>query len=832
MNTQPVLAFAFLPWLFWTIVTLGASYALSQLLQKNPKIDTPRPDQFKAPTIGEGTQYSIGFGTNWFEAPVVDWWGDFKADPIVKHYTVNKWFNNKRVYYVAGYHYSIGINMIYAQGVYDGFKQIKVGKKVVWPNIDDDTEWNTDGATSASIDEPNCFGGQDKGGGIVGTVRFRYGEATQSVSSYMSGVLSSNISAYRGLTSMVLEQVRFGTSPYMDTWKVLLKRTDVLTTGETQWYSSKAAINTYTLNAAHIIRECLTNPDWGMKIPESLLSDSVWEDVADTLYDEGFGLCMKWEGSSQTLKQFIQDVLRHIDAKLYQDPTTGKVVLKLIRDDYVESGLDVYSDDDIISVDEYGRDTIYEAINFVELEFWDLYRNDAVLLPDHNTGLMDMQGQKVIPLKEAYYGIVDADLAGTVVARQRQQISAFPASFKLRGKRTMHGLRPGSVFKMTWAPLGVSELVLRALNVNLGTLKDGTVTIECQTDIYANQPALFNSPPVSGWTPPHNDPEDVEDYVLMETTFWDVVQDAGISDALLLDADAGFLVCGANRPTQDAYGYDLLLRDSPTDSFNLNGAGNFTPNGLINADMPLNAQDVTLTLTDAQGLYDVVVGTKAVIDDEIVKVLSVTPSSNQVQVARGCVDTVPAFHGGPTSSGGAARIWFLGTLEYITGREYTTGDEPGVKFLTKTAYGALAEGDATVHSATAFSSRMNRPYPPGNFQINSLSYPASFSGQPTISWYHRDRTQQAQEIVEHSDSSIGPETSVTYTLYIYDEDNSLVRTESGLTSTYYTYQEVDEIADCGIGSGEPLNSKLRFVLKAVRGSYDSWQSYDLTVNRV
>jgi hypothetical protein len=816
---------------FWTyvitsVVIMSITFAISQLTQKDPKPPSVQPDEYEMPTQREGTVYPIGFGTNWFEAPVIDWWGDLSTSPIVRHMSVNKWFNNKRVYYTVGYHYSVGMNLLIAQGVYDGVKQIKIGGTVAWPNPDDKTQWNADAAASAAIDEPNLLGGEDKEGGVVGTVRFCYGGSAQTVNAYLSAQLGSNISAYRGWTSAVFEGVRMGTSPYLKTPSFLLKRTDVLTDGSSQWYSAKADINN-NLNAAHIIRECLTNADWGMNISAALLPEATWQAVADSLYTENFGLSLKWEGQNQTLKKFVQDVLRHIDAKLYEEPTTGEIILKLIRDDYVLGSLDEYDDSDVLDIKEFGRGTVYEAINTIQMTYWNTIDNKPVSIPDHNIALIDMQNGKWVEHSTEYIGITSDALAGTIIARDRQQLGSFPVPLEIEAKRTMAALRPGDVFKLTWPPMGITSMVVRVLRINLGTLRNNIVKLDCIQDVFSVQTALYSPPPTSGWTDPRNAPADVTYYKLMEATFWDILLDAGISDALALDDDSGFLMAVAKATSGDAYDYKLHLRDSPTSDFNLDGTGHFTPNGTLDALMPKNATDVTITMSDVEGLADVQVGDRCLIENEICKVLSVTVASNQVQIERGVLDTVPEQHASST------RVWFIGTISYICGTEYTATNQPGVKFLPRTPLGELAIGSATAHNASAMDSRMVRPYPPGNFKIDGSSYPASFSGQPTITWNHRDRTVQISEIISHDSSAdYGPEAGTTYTLKIYDEDNNLVRTETGLTGKTYTYAELDERTDCGLNSGDPLNTQLRFVLYSVRDGYDSWQSYDLTVSRV
>ena len=67
---------------------------------------------------------------------------------------------------------------------------------------------------------------------------------------------------------------------------------------------------------------------------------------------------------------------------------------------------------------------------------------------------------------------------------------------------------------------------------------------------------------------------------------------------------------------------------------------------------------------------------------------------------------------------------------------------------------------------------------------------------------------QTVTLVAQDEASIGPETSVTYTLRIYGESDTLLRTETGLTGTSYTYASADEISDSGLGR---LNTRNNFV---------------------
>lgn len=830
-NTTLAVVGVIFTFIFWNVlIPVVIATVVGELLKKKADVPTVEPNDYDMPIVEEGIKYTIVFGTCWIENPVQAWWGDVATSPIVRHYTENRWFNNKRVYYTTGYWYEMGSHEILTQGQNDGVKQIRVGGTVVWPDVDDDTGLASDGATNASINEPEIFGGIDGEGGIVGDINFGYGERTQNQNDYLVRVLGSDISATRGLTTAVKRRVRFGTSPYPKPWRYLIKRTDILTDGEEQWYISKALLHQLDLNAAHILRECYTNQEWGFGYSVGLFEESTWRAFANTLYDEGFGLSMKWEDQNQSLEDFVKDVLGHINAIIYQDPSTGLFVPKLIRDDYIVGDLEEFNDNDIDYVEDYTRGVEHLIPNVVSMRYWNRMDNTPINIINHDMALINSQSNKIIPYEVDYLGVMNHALAGRLVAREQQQLGSFLATMKIKAKRTMSHLRPGDVFKLTWPMLGISQMVVRITKFDYGTINDGYVKIDCVEDIFSMQTALYSPPAASGWTDPRNVATAAPYRLLMESPFWDIYLDNGLSSVLLIDADSGYLQVAAKQPTGDAIDFELMLRDGPTSSFYSDGRGVFTPNGTLDSFLPLNAIDATIDISDAVGLNDVAIGTYAVIDNEIVKVKAVDAMNYQVTIARGCLDTVPAYHSGGYSSSPGARIWFVGSASYIAGREFTVGDQPGVKILPRTAKGQL--DDDSAYNASVFNSRMNRPYPPGNFKINGISFPSSFSGQPTISWAHRDRTQQLTGITEHSAVSVGPEAGVTYTLQIYDENNSLIRTVTGLTGTSYTYSWADELTDCGLSSGDTLNSSLRFVLKSVRGGYDSWQSYDLTVNRV
>ena len=509
-------------WLFWMIVKMAIvsaiSYGIMVLSRKDPKDVTYEPDTFAFPEIKEGTKFSIIAGTCWQEAPVIGWFGDIKIDSLGVR------LSNSDGQYVYINKYSYGALHILAQGFCDGVIQLKVGDQVIWPDSTNNKTLNADAAASAVINLPELYGGiheRDANitgqGGIVGTVDFEYGPTDQTVNDYIAEQLSNYTSANRGLTTAILRQPYIGISATLYPWKYLVKRTLYLTSGEAQWYPSKAAINTYSINPVHWIREIYTDTEWGLGNATTIFNDVALKASADTLYTEGFGLCIKWEGE-QSLEDHVKDILRHINATIYEDHSTGLLVLKLIRDDYdsEDSAFEEFDKTDIISIDDFTRGTIHKVPDVTYVKCWDMYNNLPVTVLNHDLALISSQSEMLIPNDVSYTGVVDSELGGKLAARDQYQLSAFPAAMTIKCKRTMSHLNPGDVFKIVYEPLGIASMIIRVVTPHYGTLSDGTVVLDCIEDIFGMKDAMYAPPSSTVWDSTMDDPEYEDDHLIAE----------------------------------------------------------------------------------------------------------------------------------------------------------------------------------------------------------------------------------------------------------------------------------------------------------------------------
>jgi len=826
---------------FWSYVGTVAfyaavSYVVGQAvaaLTSTPKGGKTKPRDIEMPTVEEGVVYPVVFGTpKRIEGYAIAWWGDTSNAPIIEKHSQWTLFGTKTTKTTVAWKYFVGMHLKLCHSNIDGIKQIWVGDSMAWPDssgasgpASDVTALAEDGQTSLSINKPTFFGAVKQEGGLAGTIDIQYGSGSQIPNDYIVSKTSADVSASRGVVSVILRSFYIGNSSYLKQFGFLCKRTQKLDDGSPQWYIAKADIGG-DLNPVHILRECYTNTRWGLKHSVELFDETIWQDAADVLYAEGFGLSPLW-GGNQDITDFIGGILSYIDAVVYISPETGKFVIKLVRNDYDVADLETYDESDLISVDGYARPTLGAVPNAFTVRYTDIINNKDVSVPDHDMALQALQGGKIIVRDLDYPYVTKPELAAKLVARARNATTSLLAAMTITGKRSLANKRPGDVFIINWAILGIEQMVVRVVEVNLGSLQDGTVTLICGEDVFATQSSLYAAPPATGWVPPSTEPQEVSYSVLIETPFYALMKFMGMSSVVALSASASYLLVGAAKPSADSFDYELLLRATGSGDFSSEGDGYFTPTALLAESVPMDAVTVEISLSDAVDLDHVFVGQVALIENEFVCVTDINVVTNKVTVARGVLDTLPAYH----DDSGGCRIWFLEASAFLTSLEFTTSDIPDIKILSRTPLGSLDESEATIIDAPAFDSRQARPYPPGNFKIDGVSYPATFTGQPNLTWSHRNRATQ-NTVVLHSAASVTIETGTTYTLRIYDEDSALIRTETSITAALYNYSEADERADCGLGPTDPLNTSLRFELESIRDGLTSWQHYDITVARV
>ena len=679
---------------------------------------------------------------------------------------------------ISGYKYHLGIHLVLCHGPVDALKKIIIGDREAWSG--------TATGGTISVSELELFGGEKREGGVEGDVEVLMGDAAQGQNAYLQDVLGTNdIPAFRGLFALLFKQFYYSTNPYLKQFKIQAKRTDIHTDGSTMWYSAKSTIGT-DMNPAHIIYECLTDKQWGMKYSANVVvDDTIFKAVADTLFTEGLGLSLLWSNAEQ-IEKFIAGILSTINGVLRQNLTTGLLELKLIRNDYVVANLTTLDESNIIKLKSFQRSSWDETVNEVTVVYHDEVDDQDKPAVVQDLGNIQIQG-RVVPKTMQMPGISNETQAIKVALREARASATPLSSVALVANRAAWALNNGDVFKLNWPKLGIVDVVYRISTINEDDLTKGNIFIEAIEDVFAAPESVYSEPQVPQWVDPKSAPADVPNWEVHEATYWDVQFNLTAADIANLGATDSFVTTVAARPANDAFAYDVYARISPAAYENV-GVGPFCPSAIITPAL-VQENDTTFAYTGGSAMSDVAVGKFAYINLEIVKVTAINLGAATVTVARGILDTTPIAH----TAG--SRIYFAEDRQGVDRTERAFGETVDVKLLPQTPLGILPEGSATAKS-WFMNQHRQRPYPPGDFRLDGSVYPATTSGDIVVSWNHRDKTQQLAYLVEQDEANIGPETNVDYFVRFYD-NGVQVHDSGSVAGTQYVYTQAQRIIDFG-----------------------------------
>jgi hypothetical protein len=341
-------------------------------------------------------------------------------------------------------------------------------------------------------------------------VRVQDGNATQSPNAYLDSKIAGIVPAMRGLCSVVLEHGYVGNSKYLKNWAFLAKRTDVLTDGSPQWYVAKANING-DLNAAHIIRECYTNDDWGMGYSDAVIDDANFKAVADALYSEGFGLSLPWI-RSESIDAFTNRIFKIINAVPQLDMSTGLLQIKLIRDDYNAATIPSFDEQNIVEIMEFERRGWGETTNQITLTYTNEHYKESPVTVE-NLANIYVQGA-VVSSSISYTPIRNYDLAVKVAQRELENASAPLSKVKVALDRTAYAMKCGDVFKLSSVRFGLVDVVYRMTDIDPSRITDGVVIVDAVEDAFALPTNTIVKQQNSDWAETDTTPQPVANQII------------------------------------------------------------------------------------------------------------------------------------------------------------------------------------------------------------------------------------------------------------------------------------------------------------------------------
>jgi|GEM_PF-6363781 len=548
------------------------------------------------------------------------------------------------------------------------------------------------------------------------------------------------------------------------------------------------------INPVHLIRECHTDKIWGGRYPETKMGASYYS-AADTIYEEGLGVSflfteeIKW-------REIIEEVARHIDAIPYQDPDTGLMEIKLIRDDYDIDTLPVL-DPSNSDLERYNDPNDTELFNAVIIQFWNRNtgENDSISLSD--PALVDMAGGLNSKTYDYTAGLTNKRTATLVGNRDLARSTRPFYQGRVKTNRTVANLKPGDVFILRSPDDGINQIICRVTKRSESGLLNGDITLEFGEDIFGQVFSTFEEPAETLWVDPIGNPLNFPYQTAFEVPYYLVVQDQGEEATAALSDTAAFYGFAGGAPGTGAHlNYDLYVypdgtTQEPDPEFSI--TSQFSPVAVVSEGVW--ETDLTIPVESLSRMESVRVGQILLVgdglDSEREFLALDTPAANgdtQITVKRGLIDTVPRKIAAGTP------IYFVETFYGGAETEYAPG-EVVEGYGTPTNGRGYYLGPFTYHDIEMVG-RFNKPYPPANLKIDGFSYPVDWfvpaDNQVDFTWNHRDRVTQSDQVIDWFDAAdYGPEASTSYLVEAdaYDSDGVLIAANwlsenVGLTDTY------------------------------------------------
>lgn len=700
---------------------------------------------------------------------------------------------------------------------------LKYGEKEIWR-----------GATAApgtfKIDKPDLFGGRKKEGGVGGNVWWLPGRPDQTIPNALAtrmGLTTATCPGFRGLASVFFTAVAnaggfwWGTNnPYLRKITARVRRPSIGlnpdiamirmpddSNGNQQWAS----------NPAHMVYECLTNTDWGMGESPSAIDTQSFEDAAQTLYDEGFGLCMIWTRQSE-IEKFIGEILNHIQGALFVNPATGKHTFKLLRADYDVEALPVIDPGNAI-LSSFKRKVWGEIANEVVVTITNPESGKEETITAQDLAGIAAEGG-VISASQNYYGVISQALGIQLAERDLAAMVNPIATCQATVSREFWNTVSSDVVMLSWPEYNIDQIVFRVSVVDKGA---NTVTLDLYEDIFGIDHASYLSPGETQWVNPSKPPEPAIYYQMGTAPAFMTAAALGKNDPSELEYPEVLSAITVGPDGDDDVSYDLVsyVADvNGTVSRASLGTRAYHGTWVLLSGL---AQEATTLLPTLDGLRGrppetgdfVLIGTGP---DEQTEIATVqTADENGWLINRGMLDTVP-------------REWPVGTRAFTIPASAPVSDETirsafedvSYWFLTQTTQGKLPLEDAPQVNVS-LTDRPYKPLRPANVKVNGQAFGpvnANDATEITVTWANRNRAVESLQAFKWEEGDIAGEPGQSTAIVVRDHLGDQLARYSGLSGTSYVF------------SLAPFSDHSRIIVsaEAERGGSKSLQAIALTVN--
>jgi hypothetical protein len=527
------------------------------------------------------------------------------------------------------------------------------------------------------------------------------------------------------------------------------------------------------------------NDDWGcLNISADKINNDQWRTIAQTVWDAGNGSSLVVSNAGQA-GDAVKALLQQINATMYENPATGLYDLVLLQDDYDVDTIPTLGPAEISSVQNFTKTLWSQTLNTVRIKFTDRtqgYKEDvtAQAIDFANIRFQKKPRPSEIEMQTVYDPIV----ANKLAARELSNVNVPLYSTSLTLNRMGYALPPGSVFKFTWPEYNIVSMVMRVRKLGLGTLADGTITMDVVQDVFSVADAIMSAPAGSPYVKPTLTPGPILAPMLFELPYW-------LDNNAALGTLAGQQSIAVIAAAPEAYsiGFNGYVVGTPDDAevlsvvpyavtAKLSAALNMY-DGFVAGVLPTL---VIKTISDATVL---VVGSVAsgsglfLLNNEIMAYENFHDNGdgtyNLLNVHRALFDTVYA------SAAENDEIYFIPNSENFVGN-LVVGTEVDFKLADVTSAGEYPTPATIPFTPT---DRRGLPLPPDALAVagvRALDSTGDVGGTVTLTWRPRSRVAAPATVLSETDAAEPIEAGETWRLDVCKVDGTVLATQDGLAA--------------------------------------------------
>ncbi len=463
----------------------------------DPGPSKPRGEGLKLPRIDDGAPYPLIYGRCRVRSPILVWVGSSGNNADVTYGNV-VYFT--RAMYVAGIGFQDGTNTLIGMFAADDEIPVPFGFDALSTLTGDGG--HESGGTKGWVNTGIILDNGDVGSNVHGYIEFLNGKATQQLvdpttpwsattsagtEMIASGVDPSLIPGYRGYISILLGAAgaawQIGNSPQIQAYSF-----------EVASYASafldRASVD-LEANPADVIRDLLVGTFGKLGLDVLMIDYDSFFAAATTLREEGHGYSRAIEESTSA-GDIIIEILKQIDAVLFEDPTTGTIKLKLIRADYVPADCLEVNPENCKSLETPAAGGWTGRVNKVRVVFTDRSKQyaDGSATAQNQANAVGQNGL-VEELVLQFPGVCTQALADDIAGRELAALSRPIFKCSAIVDRSFLRINPGDVVALTWPDWHISGMLMRVAGVTRGSLQDGVIRLDLIQDLFYTRRSVF-----------------------------------------------------------------------------------------------------------------------------------------------------------------------------------------------------------------------------------------------------------------------------------------------------------------------------------------------------